>query len=270
VSISGRSFSGRQAADSGPSPQHSEPPYLTLFYAQIIFLLSLSPGKMLTLFYPMHLSISGQSFSGCQAANSGPLASTFRISLLALFYTQTTVYSYYLFFFLLNQPLILFYSLVMSISGWFFSWRQAADNGSLASTFRTSMLTLFYAQIIFLLSLSPGKTLTLFYTMHLSILGQSFSGCQAADSGPLASTFRTSLLVLFYTQTTVYSYYLFFFLLNQPLTLFYSLDVSIYGQSFSGRQAADSGPSHQQSKLIFNPVLCPDYILTRSLSLSSR
>jgi hypothetical protein len=104
--------------------------------------------------------------------------------------------------------------------------------------------------------------------MHLSISGHFFSGRQAADSGPLTSTFRTSLLALFYTQTTVYSYYLFFFLLNQPLTLFYSLDVSNYGRSFFVRQAADSGPSPQHSKLIFNPVLYPDYIPILSLSFS--
>jgi hypothetical protein len=59
----------------------------------------------------------------------------------------------------------------------------------------------------------------------------------------------------------LYSYSLSLFLLGEPtFNPIISLDVSISEQSFSGRQAADSGPSPQHSKLIFNPVLYPGYI----------
>jgi hypothetical protein len=104
-------------------------------------------------------------------------------------------------------------------------------------------------------------------SLDVSIFGRSFSGCQAADSVPLP---QHSKLIFnpFLCPDYILTRSLSLFLLGEP-TFFnpiLSLDVSISGRSFSVRQTADSVPSPQHSKLIFNPVLCPDYILTRSLS----
>ncbi len=149
-------FPGVRLLTMGPLPQHSEPPYLTLLYAQIIFLLSLSPGETLTLFYPMHLSISGQFFSWRQAADNGPLASTFRTSIL-----NPVICPDYILIISLSRrnvnPILPHafehFSTVFFLASGCWQWAPCLN-------IQNSYLILFYAQIIFLPALSLSSRWT--------------------------------------------------------------------------------------------------------------
>jgi len=159
----------------------------------------------------------------------------------------------------------LFYPLDMSIYGWSFSWRQAADNGPLASTFRTSIFNpVICPDYILIISLSRRNVNPILPHAfeHFRTFLFRASGC--GQWAPRLNIQNFLVSPVLYPDYSIFLSSLFLFV--EPT--FLNPDVCIYGRSFSGCQATDSGPSPHHSKLIFNPVLTPDYISILSLSIS--
>jgi hypothetical protein len=97
----------------------------------------------------------------------------------------------------------------MSISGWSFSWRQAADNGPLASTFRNSIFNpVLCPDYILIISLS-WKNVNPFLPHafeHFRTVLFRVSGC--GEWAPRLNI-QNSYLILFYPQTIfLFSLYL--------------------------------------------------------------